>query len=106
MLQHVLIPLIVAMVVTLAGEPAAAQSAPEGQLVIAFDTAIAATYFDPAEAPGLQTPFVFHYALHDALVKPLPGNDMAPCLAESWSESPGRAGVRIQAAPGRDVPQR
>ena len=27
------------------------------------------------------------YALHDALVKPLPGNNMAPCLAESWAES-------------------
>src|SRR4029453_17668853 len=26
-------------------------------------------------------------ALHDALIKPLPGNDMAPCLAEAWSES-------------------
>ena len=87
MLQYVLIRLIVAMV-TLAGGHAAAQSAPEGQLVIAFDTSIAATYFDPAEAPAIQTPFVFHYALHDALVKPLPGNDMAPCLAESWSESP------------------
>ncbi len=86
MLRSVLIPLIVALLVTLARGSAAAQ--PEGQLVIAFDTSIAATYLDPAEAPGLQTPFVFHYALHDALVKPLPGNDMAPCLAESWSESP------------------
>src|SRR3989454_6093059 len=88
MLQHVLISLIVAMVATLASGHAAAPSPPEGQLVIAFDTSIAATYLDPAEAPGLQPPFVFHYALHDALVKPLPGNDMAPCLAESWSESP------------------
>jgi len=26
--------------------------------------------------------------MHDALIKPLPGNDMAPCLAESWKESP------------------
>ena len=88
MLQHVLISLIVAMVATLASGHAAAPSPPEGQLVIAFDTSIAATYLDPAEAPGLQPPFVFHYALHDALVKPLPGNDMAPCLTESWSESP------------------
>jgi peptide/nickel transport system substrate-binding protein len=88
MLRSVLIPLIVGMVVTLAGGNAGAQRQPEGQLVIAFDTSIAATYFDPAETPGLQTPFVFLYALHDALVKPLPGNDMAPCLAESWSESP------------------
>jgi len=87
-LQRWLMPLIIGMVVALAGGSAAAPSPPEGQLVIAFDTSSAATYFDPAEAPGLQTPFVFHYALHDALVKPLPGNDMAPCLAESWSESP------------------
>ncbi len=31
---------------------------------------------------------MFLYALHDALLKPLPGNNMAPCLAESWRESP------------------
>ena len=37
--------------------------------------------------PGIGVPFVFLYALHDALIKPLPGNDMAPCLAESWKES-------------------
>ena len=28
------------------------------------------------------------YALHDALVKPMPGNAMAPSLAESWTLSP------------------
>ena len=28
------------------------------------------------------------YALHDALVKPMPGNPLAPGLAESWSVSP------------------
>jgi ABC-type transport system substrate-binding protein len=31
---------------------------------------------------------MFYYALHDALVKPMPGNIMAPSLAESWTESP------------------
>jgi peptide/nickel transport system substrate-binding protein len=67
---------------------AAAQNQPEGQLVIAFDTTIAPVYLDPAETSGIATPFVFLYALHDALFKPLPGNDMAPCLAESWTESP------------------
>jgi peptide/nickel transport system substrate-binding protein len=72
----------------LGGGKATAQSKPEGQLTIVFDTTIAPTYFDPAETPGIATPFVFLYALHDALVKPLPGNDMAPCLAESWTESP------------------
>jgi len=33
------------------------------------------------------TPFMVLYALHDALVKPMPGNPMAPSLAESWSKS-------------------
>ena len=31
---------------------------------------------------------MFLYALHDALVKPMPGNPLAPSLAESWSVSP------------------
>ena len=66
---------------------AAAQAQPEGQLTVAFDASIAPTFLDPAETPGIGTPFVFLYAMHDALIKPLPGNDMAPCLAESWKES-------------------
>jgi peptide/nickel transport system substrate-binding protein len=88
MLRYRLVWLIVGMVVILGGVHAAGQSQPEGQLVIAFDTTIAPAYLDPAETSGIATPFVFLYALHDALVKPLPGNDMAPCLAESWTESP------------------
>src|SRR5258706_23015 len=71
----------------LAGAPVDAQGQPDGQLTVAFDASIASTFLDPAETPGLGTPFVFLYALHDALIKPLPGNDMAPCLAESWKES-------------------
>ena len=65
-----------------------AQPAADGQLTIAFDTTIAPTFLDPAETPGIGTPFVFLYAMHDALIKPLPGNNMAPSLAESWKESP------------------
>ena len=83
-----LVWLIVGIVVMVGGVHAAAQSQPEGQLIIAFDTTIAPAYLDPAETSGIATPFVFLYALHDALFKPLPGNDMAPCLAESWTESP------------------
>src|SRR5207249_3627077 len=33
------------------------------------------------------TPFGLLYAIHDALVRPLPGQKMAPSLAESWTES-------------------
>lgn len=64
-----------------------AQSQPDDQLTIAFDVSIAPSFLDPADTPGIGTPFVFLYAMHDALIKPLPGNDMAPCLAESWKES-------------------
>jgi peptide/nickel transport system substrate-binding protein len=64
-----------------------AQAQPPDQLTVAFDVSITPSFLEPAETPGIGTPFVFLYALHDALIKPLPGNDMAPCLAESWKES-------------------
>jgi peptide/nickel transport system substrate-binding protein len=67
---------------------ASAQAQPDGQLTIAFDASIASSFIDPAQTSGLATPFVFLYAIHDAMAKPLPGNNMAPCLAESWKESP------------------
>src|SRR2546428_12118662 len=66
----------------------AAQSSPDGQLTIAFDASIAPSFLDPAETSGIATPFAFLYALHDALIKPLPVPDIAPCLAESWKERP------------------
>ena len=87
MLRYLIVWLIIGMALTLASGDGTAASKPEGQLVIAFDTSIAPTYLDPAETPGTATPFTFLYALHDALIKPLPGNDMAPSLAESWRES-------------------
>jgi peptide/nickel transport system substrate-binding protein len=49
---------------------------------------LAPTWFDPAETAGIITPFMFLYALHDALVKSMPGQSMAPSLAESWTVSP------------------
>src|SRR5439155_1357574 len=63
-------------------------AAPEGQLTWAVHFALAPTWFDPAETSGIITPFVVLYALHDAMVKPLPGHPVAPSLAESWSASP------------------
>jgi peptide/nickel transport system substrate-binding protein len=82
------IVLLSVLVLGLSSRNAVAQGAPEGQLTIAFDTSISPTFLDPAETPGIGTPFVFLYAMHDALAKPLPGNNMAPCLAQSWTESP------------------
>jgi peptide/nickel transport system substrate-binding protein len=62
--------------------------APAGQMTWALHFTLAPTLFEPAETPGLITPFIVLYALHDALVKPMPGKNMAPSLAESWSTSP------------------
>jgi len=77
---------LVVLLATISGAEVGAQQ-PDGQLTVAFDSSLAPTFFDPAQTPGLGTPFVFLYALHDALAKPLPGNNMAPCVAESWRES-------------------
>ena len=84
-------PIVVALVlsfwlVTVASVGAAAPA--EGQLTWAVHVALAPTWFDPAETPGIMTPFMVLYGLHDALVKPMPGNKMSPSLAESWSVSP------------------
>src|SRR5438552_3305682 len=59
----------------------------EGQVTFAVTVTLAPTWFDPAETPGVITPFLTLYAIHDALVKPMPGNAWAPCLAESWTAS-------------------
>ena len=62
--------------------------APAGQITWAAPVSLPPAWFDPADATGILIPFMVYYALHDALVKPMPGNPMAPCLAESWSVSP------------------
>src|SRR6202158_2568087 len=82
---------LVAVVAIATTTPAEAQpstaSAPTGQLTWGVHTTLAPTWFDPAETSGIITPFMVLYALHDALVKPMPGNAMTPSLAESWSAS-------------------
>jgi peptide/nickel transport system substrate-binding protein len=73
------------LVLIASASPAAAAS--EGQLTWAVQFALAPTWFDPAETTGILTPFFVLYAVHDALVKPMPGNPMGPSLAESWTVS-------------------
>ncbi len=62
-------------------------AAPEGQMTWAVHVSLAPSWFDPAETQGVIVPFLVLYALHDALVKPMPGQLMAPSLAESWTAS-------------------
>jgi len=63
-------------------------ASPEGQMTWAVHISLAPTWFDPAETSGIITPFMVLYALHDSVLKPMPGNPLAPSLAESWSMSP------------------
>jgi peptide/nickel transport system substrate-binding protein len=77
---------LLALSLVLAAAPPAG-AAPDGQMTWATHISLAPTWFDPAETPGIATPFLVLFALHDGLVKPLPGNPMAPSLAESWSAS-------------------
>src|SRR5580765_153225 len=79
--------LVLSIVLAAAPSAGAAPDAPAGQMTWAAHITLAPTWFDPAETPGIGTPFMVLYALHDALVKPMPGNPMAPSLAESWSLS-------------------
>src|SRR5262245_52258242 len=65
-----------------------AAAAPEGQMTWAVHVSIAPAWFDPGEHPGIITSMLVFYALHDALLKPMPGNPAAPSLAESWTQSP------------------
>ncbi len=72
-----------------AGAPAIASAAgppngPQGQLIWGIHVSLAPTWFEPAETSGI-THFMILYALHDALVKPMPGQNLASSLAESWS---------------------
>jgi len=66
---------------------ASAQAKPEGEMRWALYVTVPPVWFDPAEVVGVITPFWVLYALHDAVVKPMPGNLMAPSLAESWTVS-------------------
>ena len=81
------IAVAIALTVALPPRFAPAAAAPEGQITFAIHVSLAPTWFDPAETPGVITPFMTLYALHDALVKPMPGNPWAPSLAESWTAS-------------------
>jgi peptide/nickel transport system substrate-binding protein len=60
---------------------------PDGQLTWGIHVSLAPTWFDPADTQGIITPFMVLYALHDAVVKPMPGQPMAPSLAQSWTAS-------------------
>jgi len=83
-----LVLMISIFTVVLGTAPEGRADAPADQMTWAVHISLAPTWFDPAETSGIITPYMLLYALHDALVKPMPGHPMAPSLAESWSMSP------------------
>jgi peptide/nickel transport system substrate-binding protein len=83
--RRVLVLILAALVLVVA--PTAGIAAPEGQVVWGVHVSLAPLWFDPADTQGMITPFMVLYAIHDAMVKPMPGNPTAPSLAESWSVS-------------------
>jgi len=74
-------------IAVLSGVAGSARAAPEGQLTWAVHVTLAPTWFDPAETSGIITPYMVLYAIHDAMVKPMPGNSLAPSLAETVTVS-------------------
>jgi peptide/nickel transport system substrate-binding protein len=66
-------------------DPAAA--APEGTLTWGVHVTLAARWLDPGDTEAFIAPFMVLYAIHDALVKPMPAGDNTPSLAESWTVS-------------------
>jgi peptide/nickel transport system substrate-binding protein len=76
--------LVTLLLAALAG-PAAA--APEGTLTWGIHVTLAARWLDPGDTEAFINPFMVLYAVHDALVKPMPAGDNTPSLAESWTMS-------------------
>ena len=91
------LPLLCA-VLLLGATPAAA--APEGTLTFALHFSPVTRWLDPAEGESTITPFLLLYALHDGLLKPMPGSGSAPSLAESWSMAKDGLSAEFVLRPG------
>jgi len=76
----------------------------EGVMTWGVHVSLTPAFFDPADATGTALPLMVYYAVHDALVRPLPGTRMGAALAQSWEVSRDglvyeftlRKGVRFQ----------
>ena len=79
--------IVLVAVALVSGVAGAAFAAPEGTMTWGVHITLASRWLDPAETEGIITPFMVLYALHDALVKPLPAGPNTASLAESWTQS-------------------
>ena len=90
--------LVLALVAVGAAQSGAAE--PAGRAVMAWHVTISPAWFDPSSAPPQITPFGMLYAIHDALVRPYPGEKMGPSLAQSWAESEDGLTYEFKLRPG------
>jgi peptide/nickel transport system substrate-binding protein len=81
--RRLTLPVLLVIAATLATAPPAVFGQAD-QVTWGVHISLAPTWFDPAETSGMITPYMIYYALHDALAKPMPGQQLAPSLAESW----------------------
>ena len=75
---------------------------PDGTLVIGLHVTLVSRWLDPGETEALITPFMVLYALHDALVKPMPAGIMHPEPGRVLDAVEGRAHLRVR--PPRRTP--
>jgi len=78
---------ILAIVVVILGCVSPVLAAKDGTMTWGVHVTLVSRWLDPGDTEALITPFMVLYALHDALVKPMPGGISTPSLAESWSVS-------------------
>ena len=78
---------IFAIVIVIVSCISPALAAQDGTMTWGVHVTLVSRWLDPGDTEALITPFMVLYALHDALVKPMPGNISTPSLAESWSVS-------------------
>ena len=84
------LPAVVLLTALVLSTPSASQAQNRpgaGEMRWALHVTLAARWVDPAETEAFSTPFMVMYALHDAMVKPMPGGLNTPSLAESWTEA-------------------
>jgi peptide/nickel transport system substrate-binding protein len=83
--RGLLVAVVLAVACVVRFSPALA--ATDGTLTIGVHVTLVSRWLDPGDTEALITPFLVLYALHDALVKPMPGGINTPGLAESWTVS-------------------
>src|SRR5215813_12757698 len=75
------------LLLSLAAHVSTAAAAPEGTMTWGVHVTLTARWLDPNDTEAFIVPFLVLYAIHDALVKPMPAGDNTPSLAESWTVS-------------------